>query len=194
MIRNSTEILASLSHYANPNMKLKRLVAEGQLYRLRRGLYATKKNIPPYLLAGAIYGPSYVSFESALSLHGLIPERVYACTSATFGKNRSKNYKNEYGVFYYRDVPESVYPAGVCWQQEGEWGYAVALPEKALCDMLYIKPPVYSLKALKELLFDDLRIDEDEFWGLKREDICRLVPFYHKRNLSLLGKLLQTGR
>ena len=43
--------------------------------------------------------------------------------------------------------------------------YAIASPEKALCDMLYVQTPVYSQKALRELLFADLRIDEDVLCG-----------------------------
>ena len=46
-----------------------------------------------HLLANLIFGPSYISLESALSLHGLIPERVETVTSVTFKKN--KMFKNE---------------------------------------------------------------------------------------------------
>ena len=47
-----------------------------------RDRYETDRNVPAYLLAGSIYGPSYISFEYALSRYGLIPEAVYAVTCA----------------------------------------------------------------------------------------------------------------
>lgn len=190
MVRTTADLLDSFSGYANPDMKIKRMVQKGNLFRIRRGLYVTTKNVSPYLLAGAICGPSYISFETALSRYGLIPERVYACTSATFQKNRSKTYKNVFGVFEYRDIPAAVYPLGVRLKEENGFFYAIASPEKAVCDMLYIKSPVYSQKALVELLFDDLRIDEELFENLSYQDMKILAPRYRRRNLKLLAELL----
>ena len=51
---------------------------------LRRGLYLRDSRVNPLALAPAIHGPSYVSFESALAWHGLIPERVEEVVCATF--------------------------------------------------------------------------------------------------------------
>ena len=44
--------------------------------------------------------------------------------------------------------------------------YKIASKEKAICDLLYSKYPVRSISDLKTLLFEDLRIDEDEFQTL----------------------------
>jgi len=46
------------------------------LFKIVNGLYETNPYTPPYLLSGTIYGPSYISFEYALSIHGLIPEKL----------------------------------------------------------------------------------------------------------------------
>lgn len=59
-------------------MKVSRIMAAGELIPLRRGLYLQDRTANPLALAPAIHGPSYVSFESALAWHGLIPERVEA--------------------------------------------------------------------------------------------------------------------
>ena len=57
--------------------------------------------------------------------------------------------------------------------------------------MLYIqKPPVYSVKKLEYLLFADLRIDEEEFSKLNREDLQFLCPKYHKATLTQLSLFL----
>lgn len=69
--------------------------------------------------------------------------------------------------------------------------YAIASPEKAICDMLYIQPPVYSKKSLEDLMFEDLRIDEEIFGKLNYQDMQYLVPRYRRRNLKLLSELLE---
>ena len=74
---------------------------------------------------------------------------------------------------------------------EGEYSYQIATPEKALCDKLYSLSPVYSVKALKELLFDDLRIDEAVFYALRKNDIFQLAPLYRATNLKLLAKFME---
>ena len=140
---------------------------------------------------GAIYGPSYLSFDYALSVHALIPEAVYGTyTSATFRKGKTKRYENAFGTFLYRDVPVAVYPLGVEIKVEGGYSYQIASPEKALCDKLYSLSPVYSVRALKELLFDDLRIDDAAFFALQKDDILQLAPLYRATNLKLLAKFI----
>ena len=98
------------------------------------------------------------------------------------------------GVFTYRDIPAAAFPLGVKCERENDMFYAIASPEKALCDMLYVQKPVYSQKALRKLLFADLRIDEDVFLRLNRQELQQLVPRYRRRNLNLLGELLNKGR
>lgn len=47
------------------------------------------------------------------------------------------------------------------------------------------------MKALKELLFDDLRIDEAAFFALHKDDISQLAPLYRATNLKLLAKFME---
>ncbi len=187
MIKGAGELLFQLQTYKNPQNRIQRLVKAGTLFPIRRGLYETHRNVSMRLLAGTIYGPSYISFTSALSYYGLIPERVYACTSATQNKNRTKSYHTPFGDFYYHDIPREAYPYGVVWKQEGDsYSYLMAAPEKALCDLLYLQPSVYSRKALEEMLFSDLRIDEEGFSRLNHADLAFLCPKYHKTTLNQL--------
>ncbi len=193
MIRMTQDLLLELSEYCNPQTRIQRLVKNGTLVKIRRGLYETDPNVPAYLLAGVVYGPSYISFSYALAHYGLIPERVEACTSATFGKNRSKQFKTPFGNFLYQDIPKEVYPYGVYWKKEGNYSYLIASPEKALCDMLYIKPPAGSLGALREMLFDDLRIDEESFERLDEEELLDLAGRFRSKNVKLLAQLIRRG-
>jgi hypothetical protein len=74
--------------------------------------------------------------------------------------------------------------------EENGYSYQIASPEKAICDKLYSLSPVASVKELKALLFEDLRIDEDDFWRLDKNDINILAPLYRSTNLKLLLKLM----
>ena len=92
--------------YTDVKGKIRREVQSGKLVQVARGLYETDARADGKYLAGAIYGPSYISFDYALSVHALIPEAVYGTyTSATFRKGKTKRYENAFGSFLYRDVP-----------------------------------------------------------------------------------------
>jgi len=68
MVKTTRDLILELSNYANPNTKIKRLVNEHKLYKIKKGLYITDINTDPYYLADLINGPSYISFQtSALS-------------------------------------------------------------------------------------------------------------------------------
>lgn len=191
MIKTYNTLLKELHNYRAPNNKIARMVKAGSVTPITKGFYETDKTIPGYLLANIIYGPSYLSFDFALSYYGLIPEAVYTFTSATFEKKKEKIYTNHFGTFTYRDIPSSAYPYGIRLVSEDQYIFAIATPEKALCDKLYIESPVRNKKELRELLFTDLRIDEAEFQQLDNESLCNLTDLYKSTNLKLLKKLLR---
>lgn len=180
----------SLSNYKAPDIKIKRMSDNNEIVKLTKGLYETDKNIPGYLVANAIYNPSYISFDYALSYYGLIPETVYTYTSATFKKNKKKIYKNKLGTFTYQDIPASAYPYGISIKEEQGYSFAIATPEKALCDKLYSLKPVKSKKNLIQMLFNDLRIDEEDFNTLNYDDLRCLCDLYPSTNLKLLKKVI----
>ena len=146
---------------------------------------------PPAYLSGVIYGPSYLSFEYALAVYGMIPERVEVFTAATLRKNRSKKYGNTFGLYTYRDIPESAFPYGITIRTEGVYAWLIATPEKALCDLLYAKQNVDSISDLEGLLFDSLRIEEDDFNELDRERLLFLSKRYKSQNLKCLSEYIE---
>lgn len=191
MIKTTNILIEELKEYACPNHKIARMVKYSELIPIVKGLYETERSTSGYLLAGSIYGPSYLSFDFALSMHGLIPEAVYAFTSATFDKKKKKQYETPFGLFTYRDVPQSVFPYGVRVRAEGDYIYHIATPEKALCDKLFTLKPMKNKKELETLLFQDLRIDEIEFSKMDRTDIMELATIYHSTNVSLLSNYVR---
>lgn len=92
--------------------------------------------------------------------------------------------------FFYKDVPANVYPLGIILNEYENYSYQIASPEKAICDELYSLSPTKNLTELKELLFDNLRIDESAFNNLNKQDLLNLASLYHSTNLKLLIKLI----
>ena len=193
MILTSCMIQDSLKDSSNAPCKMGRLVKEGKYQRVIRGLYETDHDTPGEYLAQAIYSPSYLSFEFALSRYDLIPETVFSFTSATVGKRRSKTYSTPFGTFTYKDVPEKAFAYGIRYIDTDRGGYWIAGPEKALCDKVYSMHPVHSVKAMRALLFEDLRIDEDLFFGTDMALIDDLSERYGSTNVRLLRKVREGG-
>ena len=178
-------------NYNNKNTKLTRDVKAGKLIKIKRGLYETNPNTPAYYLANFIYGPSYISFDFALSYYVLIPERVETVTCATFNKNKKKVYDTPFGTLIYRDVPERVFPLYVNIIEENGYTFHLATKEKALSDKLYTLNPVKNIEQMKMLLLFDLRIDEEELKKLDIDVIENLSEIYHSTNVLLLYKYLR---
>ncbi len=191
MIITNDIIKNNLANYSNKNNKISRDLKNGKLFKIIKGLYETNPNIPGYLLASSIYGPSYLSFEFALYYYGLIPEKVVSYTSATFDKKKKKRYDTTFGTFFYRDVPKKVYSIGIKLIEENGYSYQIATPEKALCDKLYTLSPVKNISELVNLLFNDLRIDVDAFKKLNVKDIEEISKIYHSTNVKMLCKYVR---
>lgn len=122
--------------YAAVNRALKKKT----LVRLRRGSYLIgkpfRRSLPTHFqVAHFIYGPSYISFESALSYHQWIPEAVYTTMNAT--PKRANEFETPLGIFQYIHVPENLCYLGVERIDAGEESFFIAHPWKAIADHYY---------------------------------------------------------
>ena len=178
-------------NYSNPLDKIKRDADSGVIFRLTRGLYETDKHTDPHLLAAPILSPSYLSFDWALSYYGLIPERVVAITSASLKERKNKTFINMFGRYEYSDITVNAFSEGLTYLEQGDYIVKIATKEKAICDSLSKWRVVKNTDELKELLFEDKRIDEDEFASCDFELMSRLASLYNKTNLDLLKKLIR---
>lgn len=154
-------------------------------------MYETNSNIKGHLLAGSIYGPSYLSFDFALSYHGLIPTKNIIYTSATCNKKKKKVYENNFGKYSYRDVPENVFALGINKIEEEGYKFQLATPEKALCDKLYTLSPIKNMKKLADILLDEFEIDMDELLGVNMEHLQEITESYHSTNVELLYRYMK---
>lgn len=119
---------------------IKRAIAKGELVHIKRGLYCLakryqRKSLNLFELAQWIYGPSYISFESALSYHGCIPESVYAVTSAC--SRNAKEFHTPYGIFTYKRIPYPMLYLGVARVKSENDTFFMASPLKAVVDYVY---------------------------------------------------------
>lgn len=73
---------------------LSRSLRSGDIVKLKRVIYIFGErlrlgSVSEFTAANHIYTGSYISFESAPSHHGLIPEAVYVVTSACSGRKKA---------------------------------------------------------------------------------------------------------
>lgn len=165
-------ILDLLKEYKRPYDKIDELIKKGELTQLKRGLYIPGPNLAltkpeNLLIANHLWGPSYVSMETALSYWGLIPERVYEISSITM--RSAKKYKTPIGRFSYFRAPLPYYSFGITNIELTKKQVAlIATREKALCDKIIMTSGIFlrSIKSTKEFLIDDLRIDKEQLRSL----------------------------
>lgn len=187
-----------LKNYQQPNDKIHNLLKRGVLQQVKKGLYIagpaiTELKPDPFLVANHILGPSYVSLESALSFHGLIPERVYTITSVTTKATRA--YTTPMGTFSYTRLPLPYYSYGIRSMQIGPQHWImIAQPEKALLDKIVTTAGVEfrSKSSVLSYMENDLRLNIDQ---LMRFDLDSLAGWISdapkKQSLRLLIETIQ---
>ena len=150
----ASALLAGSDSPGEVRRQLSRWAASGRLIQLRRGLYVVA---PPFAgeapnlltVASRIRVPSYLSLQSALSYHGVIPESVPVVTSVT--TSRPGQFDTPVGLFSYRHLKRDLF-----------WGYRevdleagqkafVATAEKALLDLYYLTAGVLDSSFVREL-------------------------------------------
>jgi predicted transcriptional regulator of viral defense system len=184
-------LLSLLSQYKHPRGKINQLLKSGVLQRVKKGVYIRPSG--PYskmVLANMIYGPSYVSQESALSHYGLIPERVYTVTSMTSG--RKKLFRTPVGEFSYDPLPTAHFAVGIRREAlDARRGFLIATPEKALCDRMRMVTGIENRESLQEYLEADLRLDESWTQQLSITRLREISRVTKAAEISLLIQLLQ---
>lgn len=195
---NYAMLTAMLDRYLSPKDKVAAMEKQQLIIRIKKGLFVvspeiSKCEISRELIANHLYGPSYISLESALSYHSLIPERVYAVRSVT--EKRAKRFTTPFGTFDYRSVPENYFSIGIQQEQsESKSIFLIASPEKSLCDIVLLSSGLrlQSVKAMKTYLEENLRIDlsEKSTWNT---DIIRhcIDAGKKKTELTQLLKILK---
>jgi len=169
---------------------IKRAIHEGYLQRLKRDLYLIKNIdnkalINSFEISQFIYGPSYISLESALSNHGWIPEAVPVICSATIKK--TKTFNTSIASFSFEKVPNKIFSLGVAQVEENNSYFLIAAPWKAIADMIYCRKKHW--KNVSELM-GDLRIEFDSISQSDFDLLATLSEEYpHKLTRTVLNNI-----
>lgn len=123
-------------------VQLSRWVARGRLLRIHKGWYTLREpfrrvRLDLNVVASTINRASYVSLQSALAHHGVIPEYVAETTCVTTGRPRVID--SAVGRIVYRHVKRQAF-FGYSQEPSGMQEAFIATAEKALLDLFYLTP------------------------------------------------------
>lgn len=192
-------LMSWLKDYKRPNDKINALKSEGVLASVKKGFYIAgpKSNSgrpEDALLANHLLGPSYVSMDTALSFHALIPERVYAITSMT--TKASRDFETPIGLFTYMHLSLPYYAFGINMVKlSNEQSAMIASPEKALCDKIINTSGLIlrSASNARNYLLGDLRMEEDTLKGFNTEMMTEWLSDAHKKeSLQMVIKMINS--
>jgi len=192
------KILEQLNYFTNEDMRkfvgtqnadiyLSRYTKNGDIIRLKRGIYITKKRLDlleknqkfdaylHYIATNVLITPSYLSGEYILAKNNIIIENVYAITAITTKKTNMIT--NVFGRFIYKNIDEKLF-----WWYEtkknGDFIYFQAYPEKALLDRIRLKKDL----VLQLNYFKELRLELDHI------NFDRLQEFAKKFNKQKINQ------
>jgi len=150
-------------------------VKTGGLYPIRRGLYGRDKGYDRYEMATKILTPAYISFESVLANAGVIFQYSSQITVASY-QTRDLIVDGK-SVLFRTLKPAILTNTNGIIQREY---YAIATPERALLDTIYLNPDYY---------FDQLSLID---W----QKVFDLLPVYNpsKRMVNRVEGYLARSR
>ncbi len=147
--------------------RLNYYVKTGELYAIRRGLYAKDKNYDRKELATKIFTPSYISFETVLFEQGVIFQFYSTLFVATY---QTKEIVCDGQVYTFRKLKDTLLTNTMGVENRGN--YFVATKERAFLDLLYLTKNYY--------------IDNPS--ALNFEKIFSLLPIYQNKRMEKVVK------
>ena len=132
-------------------------VKSGDLYPVRRGIYAKDKDYDRFELATKIFTPAYISFETVLGNAGVTFQYYSQIFVASY---QTKEIIADGQKIVYKTLKSSILTnsAGI----ENRDYYAIASPERAFLDVVYLN---------KDYHFDNLG-------ALDWDKVNEIVPIY----------------
>ncbi len=164
-----------------------------ELIRLRRGLYVLAQkfrteSVHPFAIAQAMAPGSYVSFETALSVHGWVPEGVRVTASVVRGRKSSTLEHPLLGSFAFHPLAlhRSHFLELIERQKYGSHTAFVAAPLRALMDLICLRKSPWQGLAW---LIEGMRIEEQNLRSVTRKQIQTLGRVYKQKRP---GEFLQS--
>ena len=150
----------------NPALLRRRIhyyTTHGQLYGIRRGLYAKDKNYNKLELATKIFSPAYISFETVLAEAGIIFQSYGQIFVASY---QTKEIACDGHTYSFKKIKDAILTnnTGV----EDRNNYSIAIKERAFLDVVYLN---------KEYHFDNLS-------PLDWNKVLELLPIYNNKRMT----------
>ena len=164
-----------------------KLVKHGWLMRIRRGLYAISDfsnrgflSLSPYLVANLFVQESYVSFESALSYHGMFDQLT--STIISISKIQYKTVQLNATEYSFVNVKDQFFFG---WQEVTIDGKVarIATAEKALVDIIHFHKSKYSV----DLVIEKLQEHRD---SLDMKKLCEYISKMSTTTIKIFGFIL----
>jgi len=172
---------------AFPKLDKRRLTEwnkKGYIENVKRGFYRfTDQPLNQgtiYFIANKIYKPSYISLESALAFYLIIPEAVFSVTSISSLNTTQLN--SSVGNFRYNHLKENLFFGYELVELNG-LTIALAKPEKAILDYLYLHS---NLRSIED--FEGLRWNKEI---IKSFDFQRFSDYLQLFNSKIVSKRFQ---
>ena len=181
-------LLHALKDYKKPRDKIRSLIRDKDIIRVKKGIYVLgkdyNKSYNKFVLANLIYGPSYITGQTALAFWSMIPERVELIISMT--TKRKKQYETPVGKFSYLYCPKSAFSIGIQLEDAGDQkNFLIASPEKALCDIAATQTHILKKNGMKEFL-ELMRLDFSVYKNLDFSLLEEIEAGYRRQSLKLL--------
>ena len=181
------------SRYALVNKALK----QAELIRICRGLYVLAKKYrkqrpSQFCISNHIAPGSFVTAESALSYHGLIPERI-AQVTAIAPTGRSREFNTPFGQYVYRvpSIEEKHFYYGVYRETVNSQAFLLASPLRALMDYV----AWHNVQDLDlDFLEHSLRIESEDIPSVMKQEIKQYSEVYKSKHVYDLLVGLQGGK
>jgi len=124
----------------------------GRLHGVRRGVYALNERYSLHEAAVKIFPPAYISFTTALALHGAYFQyerdiHLMAQASKTVSLQSGQSF------VYHQLKPEILLNLDGIKKTDGYW---LASPERAICDTTYLVP-LFRFEQVERVETDQLR-------------------------------------
>ena len=188
-------LVSDASRYGLVNRALR----DRSLLRIKRGLYVLgatwskrgleNPEIHPFAIAQALKNGSYISFETALSYHGWVPEAVYLTASVTPDSKTLRYETDSWGSFEFSPLAINKFQflVGVSRIKVASSAALVARPLRALMDLVASRKVAW--QGL-DWITHGLRVDSDHLQTLSVADFDDLEPVYkHKSARDFLANL-----
>jgi hypothetical protein len=159
------EILLA-SGESNPALLRRRIysyIKNGQLYSIRRGLYAKDKNYNKLELATKIFIPAYVSFETVLAEAGVTFQHYSQIFVASY---QTKEIDCDGQIFSFKKLKTNVLNNNSGIENKGF--YSMASKERAFLDIVYLN---------KDYHFDNLS-------PLAWDKVFSILPMYGNKRMA----------